>query len=96
MTKIGQYYTHKLYFVNSKRVSREIMSLDGTHMTDAQIRKVAFAKMNEFCDERNFKIYYVRSWNEPGRTVFDVGSHTEFFHLVPEVKFEAEKETSEV
>lgn len=33
-----------------------------------------------FCDERNFKIYYVRSWNtENGEKHYDVGSHTEFF-----------------
>lgn len=96
MIQINHEYSHKLYFVNSRRVSREILSIDGANMTDKEIRQIAFAKMNEFCDERDFKIYYVRSWNEPGRTVFDVGSHTEFFHLVPEVKFEAEKETSEV
>ena len=87
MVQINHDYSHKLYFVNSHRVSREILSIDGHGMSDKEIRKIAFAKMNEFCDERNFKIYYVRSWNEPGRTVFDVGSHTEFFHLVPEVKF---------
>lgn len=28
----------------------------------------------------NFKIYYIRSWQEEdGSTKFDVGSHTEFF-----------------
>lgn len=28
----------------------------------------------------NFEIYYIRSWQtEDGITVFDVGSHTEFF-----------------
>lgn len=30
----------------------------------------------------NFKIYYTRSWmNNSGDTVYDVGSHTEFFIL---------------
>lgn len=27
----------------------------------------------------NFKIYYIRSWEEKGKTWYDVGSHTEFF-----------------
>lgn len=27
----------------------------------------------------NFKIYYFRSWEEDGGTMYDVGSHTEFF-----------------
>ena len=82
--------THKLYFVNSQKVSREILSIDGSNLTDAEIRKLAYQKMHEFCEERNFTIYYTRSWNAAGKTIFDVGSHTEFFHLVPEVKFETE------
>lgn len=27
----------------------------------------------------NFKIYYFRSWEEDGGTMYDVGSYTEFF-----------------
>lgn len=27
----------------------------------------------------NFKIYYIRSWEQDGGTMYDVGSHTEFF-----------------
>lgn len=27
----------------------------------------------------NFKIYYFRSWEEDGGTMYDIGSHTEFF-----------------
>ena len=26
-----------------------------------------------------YKIYYIRSWNRDGETVYDVGSHSEFF-----------------
>lgn len=39
----------------------------------------AFKKMQEFCNEHNFKIYYVRSWSSGNEKHFDVGSHTEFF-----------------
>ena len=35
----------------------------------------------KFCEERNFRIYYVRTWNENDYKIFDVGSHVEFFHL---------------
>ena len=27
-----------------------------------------------------FKSYYIRTWYKNGRTHYDVGSHTEFFH----------------
>ena len=30
----------------------------------------------------NFKIHYFRSWEEDGGTMYDVGSHTEFFWVV--------------
>lgn len=36
--------------------------------------------INDFCDNHNFKINYVRSWVEPeGEKYYDVGSHSEFF-----------------
>lgn len=44
-------------------------------------------KIREFCDKHNFHIYYTRIWNDvvEGRqmTVFDVGSHDEFFCTDP-------------
>lgn len=30
----------------------------------------------------------IRAW---GKTIFDVGSHSEFFHLIPEVQFHEDK-----
>lgn len=45
-------------------------------------------EIQKFCNDRDFKIYYTRIWNEEGYTVFDVGSHSEFFHLMPEVNYE--------
>lgn len=39
--------------------------------------------IQEFCDERNFKIPYVRCWGslEDDGVWYDVGSHVEFFVL---------------
>lgn len=38
-------------------------------------------EMKKFLDDRNFKSYYTRVWEENGRLKFDVGSYTEFFYL---------------
>lgn len=40
-----------------------------------------WAHIKEFCDDYNFHIDYVRYWNTEDHmtTVYDVGSHTEFF-----------------
>ena len=32
-------------------------------------------------DGKTFKIYYIRTYEHNGRKTFDVGSHTEFFHI---------------
>lgn len=37
--------------------------------------------INEFCNERNYTIPYVRAWKENNAIWFDVGSHNEFFVL---------------
>jgi hypothetical protein len=29
----------------------------------------------------NFKIYYIRAWEEDNKTWYDVGSHSEFFFI---------------
>ena len=64
----------KLYFENSygqRRIIAEPKDRDG-----------AWEHIHAFCEERNFKIYYVRTWRTPdGLEVYDVGSHTEFFYL---------------
>ena len=31
-----------------------------------------------------FKSYYMRSWEQDGKTWYDVGSHTEFFYTTEE------------
>ena len=35
-------------------------------------------------DNRKFKSYYIRSWEQDGKTWYDVGSHTEFFFTTKE------------
>ncbi|OUO16205.1 hypothetical protein [Flavonifractor sp. An4] len=81
---------HSLVFVGGR--TREIAKIydydrDGRAKTDKEIRSEAMLHIRAFAAERNFKIYYVRIWNKDGVTVFDVGSHTEFFHLIPEVNW---------
>jgi hypothetical protein len=62
----------KLYFENSRGERRLI----GEPKTAEESSKIYHA----FCSERNFKIYYVRSWvTSKGEKYYDVGSHTEYF-----------------
>ena len=64
----------KLYFENSYGERRVI--------AEPAIEESAMREIRKFCEDRNFKIYYTRSWrNKEGLKVFDVGSHTEFFYL---------------
>lgn len=64
----------KLYFKNSSGVKRII--------AEPNTENEAYEEICKFCEERNFKIYYVRTWkNKDNLKVYDVGSHTEFFYL---------------
>ena len=64
----------KLYFENSK-CKRRLIAEPETH-------EGVWEQIHAFCEERNFKIYYIRTWMEPdGLKWYDVGSHTEFFIL---------------
>lgn len=42
--------------------------------------KQAISLMYKFCEQRTFKIYYIRSWNTYQGRKYDVGSHSEFFY----------------
>ena len=64
----------KLYFENSRGERRII--------AEPKTEEEAMKEINKFCDDRNFKIYYVRCWMTPdGLKKLDVGSHSEFFYL---------------
>ena len=63
----------KLYFENSYGKRRII--------AEPETEEEVYKEINKFCEDRNFKIYYIRSWqNKEGLKVYDVGSHTEFFY----------------
>lgn len=62
----------KLYFENSYGQRRLI----GEPVDD----KECWSMIHNFCEERSFKIPYVREWTTPeGERWYDVSSHTEFF-----------------
>lgn len=64
----------KLYFENSSGERRII--------AEPNTEEGAMETIHAFCEERNFRIYYVRIWRDKeGLKVYDVGSHTEFFYL---------------
>ena len=64
----------KLYFKNS-RGERRIIAEPNTE-------EEAIKEINKFCNDRNFEVYYIRTWERQETKVYDVGSHTEFFYLV--------------
>ena len=39
--------------------------------------------IKDYCQEREYKIYYIRMTVENDGMWYDVGSHTEFFFLTP-------------
>ena len=63
----------KLIFQNSRGEERVI--------AEPSNREEVNKEINKFLDDHNFKSYYTRVWEENGRLIFDVGSHTEFFLL---------------
>ena len=63
----------KLYFKNSRGEKRII--------AEPETEQEAMKEICDFCEERNFKIYYVRKWQTEDGLKYDVGSHTEFFIL---------------
>lgn len=63
----------KLYFKNSKGDRRLIAK--------PQTEDDAYKVIEEFCENRHFKIYYIRTWRTPDGLKYDIGSHNEFFYL---------------
>ena len=63
-----------LYFKNSRGERRVI--------AEPATEEEANKEIHKFCEDRNFKIYYTRSWmTSNGLKKFDVGSWSEFFYL---------------
>lgn len=60
-----------VYFENSWGVRRVIGNADSS----SEVMRI----IHNFLEERNYKSYYTRSWVENNETIYDVGSHSEFF-----------------
>lgn len=67
----------KVLFENSKGQTREI----------AEVKTIeqAYKEINKFCSERNYEIRLMREWRKDNVTIVDVGSYTEFFHIVEDI-----------
>lgn len=88
---------HILIFKGSRGNKKKIAIIKDQHdtgqtKTDQEIMSEAEKLISTFCSDHNFKVYYTRVWNSDGKTIFDVGSHTEFFHLIPAVDFTHHKQ----
>lgn len=73
----------RLYFENSKNRLSDL--------GEVKTEEEAMEKITAFCEERRYRIPYVRTWLREIESlgkgpckVFDVGSHTEFFYLTEE------------
>lgn len=82
-----------LIFKGDHGNTREIAQINnqddaGQVKTDSDIISEVEKIIRAFCAERNFKVHYIRAWNRDGITIFDAGSHSEFFHLVPQIDIE--------
>ena len=67
----------KLYFQNSY----EKLKLIAEPTSDKEV----FADIKQFLNERNYKLYYTRTWiDKRNNKWFDIGSYTEFFILSEE------------
>lgn len=60
-----------LYFINSRGYDR----LLAENITEQEVHR----EIQKFLKEHNFKSYYTRTWKTSEGTMYDVGSHTEFF-----------------
>lgn len=67
----------KLVFQNSRGHERTV--------ADVKTADEAYSEIKNFCNERNFHIYYIRIWqDDDGATVYDVGAWNEKFRLIKE------------
>lgn len=76
---------HELIFQRSNGERKHIAFVEGE---PKNVRPEIIRLINEFCEERNFQIHYIRTWSENGETWYDVGSWSEFFIVRPELPWE--------
>ena len=72
----------KLYFENINENSRLIAECQNETEVIKQIHHFINENNKHKSKDRQFKIYYMRTWTENGKTWYDVGSHSEFFYVV--------------
>jgi hypothetical protein len=63
--------TRNLYFIDSRGQYRLLES----NIEQNKVSRV----IQSFLNDHNFKSYYTRIWETEKGTMYDVGSHTEFF-----------------
>ena len=72
-----------LWFENSYGDTRKIAT--------CKTRDDVYKEINSFIEQCNakkpkgarpFKSHYIRSWDQDGKTWYDVGSHSEFFYTM--------------
>lgn len=71
----------KLWFGDSFGKKRVIAECENFREANVAIDKFIADANAKRTDGRPFKRYYTRIWNEDGHSVFDIGSHTEFFYF---------------
>lgn len=81
---------YTLIFKDGRGRKAEIASIEslnssGRPKSDTDIVVETLKLISDFCSKHNAELYYARAWNAGNKTIFDVGNHTEFFHLVPAV-----------
>ena len=65
----------EVYFIDSLNNKR---MLSDDLVSDREAHKI----IHDFLKERNYKAPYFREWIEDGAIIVDVGSHSEFFHII--------------
>ena len=74
-----------LWFENRYGEARQIAYCENT--------EDVYRSINDFIKQANaakprgstpFKSYYIRTWEQDGKTWYDVGSHSEFFYTTKE------------
>lgn len=69
----------KLWFRNSEGNERVIAECETWQEVNKNIDQFIDDCNKKWPNRKPFKSYYTRSWVEDGRTIFDVGSWSEFF-----------------
>ena len=69
----------KLIFQNRLGIERWIADCDTWQQVNYYIDEFIKQANEGRAEDKKFKIHYIRTWQEEGRTKIDVGSWSEFF-----------------